>query len=511
MAIYDQFGNKVDTGLLDDEISGAQPIVRDVWTESVAGSIKPDKLAYILQAAKEGDSDAFFTLADEMEEREMHYGSVLSTRKLGIQGLDVQVVPASDDARDVEIADAVREIANTPNFSDMIESLTDGFAKGFSACEIIWKMDSKHWLPVKFPWRDPRWFYIDILEGEEIRLKTEADMVRGETLAPFKFILHKPQLKKGLTVASGLARMAAVSFMCKSYVVRDWMRFIQNYGLPFRIGRYDRQSASENDVRVLKRAVSMIGSDSAAILPEGVRIEFVKDATNGKAGDATFERIANWMDSQVSKRVLGQTMTTDDGSSNAQAQVHDEVRSDIKCADAKKIENTINRDLVKPYVDLNWGEQKRYPRVKFIIEDKADIAAISEALGKLVPLGLRVDQTEVRGILGLKTPEKDAEVLQAGQTAQAEKPEAANHQRALNRELRDELEAIAADEMGDWKRQMNPVIDPLRKLLDETESYDEFIERLPELLDQMDNTEIVEALARATFKARGLGDAQDAV
>jgi len=32
-----------------------------------------------------------------------------------------------------------------------------------------------------------------------------------------------------------------------------------------------------------------------------------------------------------------------------------------------------------------------------------------------------------------------------------------------------------------------------------------------DLLDTMDNTELVQALARAAFQARGLGDATDAV
>jgi len=81
-------------------------------------------------------------------------------------------------------------------------------------------------------------------------------------------------------------------------------------------------------------------------------------------GRYVFARLAEWIDRQISKAVLGQTMTADDGSSHAQAQVHDEVRQDIIDADAKQLATTINRDLIKPYIDLNYGVQEEYPRMR---------------------------------------------------------------------------------------------------------------------------------------------------
>ncbi|MCP4699306.1 MAG: DUF935 family protein, partial [Gammaproteobacteria bacterium] len=58
-------------------------------------------------------------------------------------------------------------------------------------------------------------------------------------------------------------------------------------------------------------------------------------------------------------------MTADDGSSQSQAQVHDGVRVDILRADAKSLSETLNRDLVQPFIDLNFGAQENYPRILF--------------------------------------------------------------------------------------------------------------------------------------------------
>nr|WP_284521082.1 DUF935 family protein [Shigella boydii] len=47
-------------------------------------------------------------------------------------------------------------------------------------------------------------------------------------------------------------------------------------------------------------------------------------------------------DAQISKAVLGQTMTTDNGSSRSQADVHNQVRMDIVRWDARQLANTLN-------------------------------------------------------------------------------------------------------------------------------------------------------------------------
>ena len=65
----------------------------------------------------------------------------------------------------------------------------------------------------------------------------------------------------------------------------------------------------------------------------------------------------------------------------------------------------------------------------------------------------------------------------------------------------------------DWEQQLAPIIDPVERLAQEVAddggNADDFLARLPELLDQMDERELVRHLATATLKARGLGDAGD--
>ena len=58
---------------------------------------------------------------------------------------------------------------------------------------------------------------------------------------------------------------------------------------------------------------------------------------------------------------------------------------------------------------------------------------------------------------------------------------------------------------------MAPVLDPVQQLADECRDFEEFLQRLPELLGEsgMDTTALVRKLAEGTFKARGFGEADN--
>ncbi len=384
--------------------------VRRAWrTESIAAGLTPERLAAVLRAADGGDIDAYLTLAEEMEERDPHYAAVLGVRKRAVSGLEPQVEAASDAPRDLEIADAVRKLARAPEFTPLLEDCLDALGKGFAAVEIVWRRGSR-WFPERYEWRDPRWFRWDRTDGRTLRLLSERDAPDGAPLAPAKWIVHAPRLRSGLPARGGLARLAAAAYTIKAHALTDWTAYAEVFGMPLRVGRYG-PGASESDIETLAEAVANLGTDAAAVMPESMRVEFEQAGGSGQAGADVFRGLAEYVDSQVSKAVLGQTTTTDDGSSRAQAQVHDAVRGDIVRADARQLAATLNRDLVRPFVELNWGRADEAPRLLLPAAEPEDTAALTAALERLVPLGLRVQASVARDRLGLPDPEEGAELL----------------------------------------------------------------------------------------------------
>ncbi|WP_018694428.1 DUF935 domain-containing protein [Algicola sagamiensis] len=470
--------------------------IRNVWGPGlVASGLTPARLASILREADEGSLDAYLTLAEEMEERDPHYSSVLRTRKLAVASLEPIVESIGEDPQSEKLAQSVRDMIATPQFADMLTDALDALGKGFSALEIIWDKQSQHWQPKEYKWRDPRFFAFSQENPEELRLLDEVDPVNGIPLPQYKFIVHRPKLKSGLTLRGGLARLVAFAYLCKMYGKKDWLAFIEVYGLPLRVGKYG-SAASKEDIDIVKTAVANIGSDAAAVLPDSMQIEFhqVAQAANGAE---VFARLVEWIDQQVSKAVLGQTMTSDNGSSLAQAKVHNEVRQDIIESDAKQLANTINRDLIRPFIDINFGPQKVYPKVVLRLPESEDLELLASNLEKLVPLGLKVDATEVRAKLGLSEPTKDSETLGVAQAQDI----ASNHQqctcgKVLNRAQADEFSELMLD---DWEVQMNPIIEPVIEAVAQADDYAPLLQKLPQLLSQMNPEQITSALSQAGF------------
>lgn len=488
--------------------------VRTLWTETVAAGLTPQRLAGLLRAADDGDHRAYLTLAEEMEEREPHYASVLGTRKRAVKRLPVQVEAVSDQPRDIEIAEACQAMTRRPGFKSMIEDCLDGLGKGYSCVEIVWDRSAARWQP-KYEWRDPRFFTFDRVKRNEIRLLDEADMMNGIELPPYKFITHLPKLKSGIPIRGGLARLVAWSYMAKMYTFKDWLAFVEVFGMPLRVGKYG-SNATDRDIEILKTAVANLGSDAAAVLPDSMKIEF-QDAAKSTGGDKLFLVLAEWIDKQISKAVLGQTMTADDGSSQAQAKVHDEVRGDIRDADAEQIEETLNRDLIKPFVDLNFGPQEQYPWLQLQIAEQEDIKALSEALDKLVPLGFRVEQSVISDRMGLPIPDKNAkpeDLLGMPKAAPATVPPvvAANRSLALNsagadsfpdQTVIDTLCSLVTPEM--MQSQMSPLLQPVIKGLQESGNPDDAMQALIAAFPDMDSAALDKMLGNLMFVAEAIG------
>ena len=524
--LYDAYGRPIERGLLTRELAAPTLAgVRSIWTDQVASGLTPQRLASLLQAAAEGDHYRYLTLAEEMEERNLHYAAELAKRKLAVSRLPLTVEASSDTPSDQKLADAVRDMVRRPGIRSLIKNLLDGIAKGYSAVEILWDRSGPQWMP-SFEWRDPRYFQWDLASRSELRLRDEADVANGLPLAPYKFIVHRPVIKSGLTIRGGLARLAAWAFMCSGYTIKDWLAFAEVFGMPLRLGKYGT-GTDPKEIEILKMAVANLGTDAAAVFPESMKIELVEAAKSSGANEF-FKVLAEYLDNRISEAVLGQTASSGGtpgklGEEKLQAEVRDDIRDD----DAEQVEETLNRDLVRPFIDLNYGPQENYPQACLRAVEQEDVKTLSEALAKLVPLGLEVEQSVVRDKLGLPDPEPGAKLLTAPMTIQTPQ-EATNRERrgcphcgtALNRDAgddadSDDIDAIVDRQLDGWEPVMESLLAPIRDLLDDLVraggSLEDFRDRIAELYPELQADLLTDDLAAATLRARAMGDAGDEV
>jgi phage gp29-like protein len=447
MKLLDAYGREVDSGrLMEEQAAPSMTGVRNIYSGMhPSAGLTPERLAQILHEAEFGDPFPYLELAEEMEEKDLHYLAVLSSRKQAVAQLDIVVMPASADREDTRAADLVRTMLRGLALESALFDILDAVGKGFSATEIIWATAEREWYPRRLRWRDPRWFVFDWISGEELLVRSlrneepaiaaEGETVRGshfrgagifaanraaigiqplaEPLSPYKFITHVAKAKAGLPVRGGLARAAGWCYLFKNYVLKDWVTFAEIFGQPLRLGKYGA-GATEQDKQTLLRAVANIGTDAAAIIPESMVIEFTEARQSGSA--ELYQSFCEYLDAQMSKAVLGQTLTTElagGAGSRAAAEVHQSVRRDILSADARRLAATLNRDLVRPIVDLNMGPRERYPRIELGLPDDADMKQFADIVAMLADRGLRIGQSTILEKLGLPAPQEGEAVLQS--------------------------------------------------------------------------------------------------
>lgn len=518
--LYDAYGRPVKTQELAREHAAPSLTgVRAVWNETVAAGLTPQRLASLLRDATDGDHQAYLTLAEEMEERDLHYACELGKRKLAVSRLPATVEAFSDEKKDIELADAVRSLIARPGFRGMVKDCLDALGKGFSVIEILWARGQRWW-PERYAWRDPRFFQTDRISQSEIRLRDEADLADGLELQPYKFIVHLPKIKSGIPIRGGLARLAAWAFMCKGYTAKDWIAFAEVFGMPIRMGKYG-PSATPEEKDILRAAVANLGSDAAAIFPESMGIEFV-EAAKSSGSSNFFKLLAEYLDDQLSKGILGQTASSSGTPGKlGEEKLQAEVREDIRDDDAEQLEETLNRDLVRPFIDLNFGPQENYPVLQLRAPDAEDVAALVDALDKLVPLGLKVEQSVIRDKLGL--PDPDAKALpedllgQIPASAEASAGKPALNRVAVNQENptsgkgggeaggisgQSAIDSfISSFSAGDLQAEMKTVLMPLITGLQETGDYAAAMEKLVEAYPAMNTDALQDVLTRALFVA----------
>lgn len=418
--ILDAYGRPINRSTVTQPVGGATlGGVRSPITGYPGDGLTPARLANILRDADQGDPLRYLELAEMIEERDPHYTGVLGTRRRAVSQIKVTVQPASDSDEHEAHAQLVRTWLDRDELQEELFDILDAVGKGYSLTSVTYEHSSGQYMP-KLERQDPRWFRFD---RRDLTTPLLLDDNGAETpLEPGRWIYARLQAKSGLPIRSGLARIVMWPYLFKKYTERDWSIFSQTYGQPVRVGKFG-PGATVEDKQTLFRAVANIAGDMAAIIPESMMIEFIESGNVG-AGHAMYKERADWLDQQVSKAVLGQTATTDAVTGGlGSGKEHGDVRADIKQADARALAAVLNRDLIRVWMQLEFGPQAAYPRLKIEEEDQEDLKAFAEALGPMVDRGLEVDQDEIRSRFSLPEPKSGAKLLRPASAAAPVTPE----------------------------------------------------------------------------------------
>lgn len=140
----------------------------------------------------------------------------------------------------------------------------------------------------------------------------------------------------------GLYLKAAVQTIPKKNMLAYWDQFGEIFGMPIRIA--STTTRDPKDRAEIEKMLSSMGAAAWGIFPEGTAID-IKETTRGDAYNV-YDRRIDRANSELSKGILNQTMTIDNGSSLSQSEVHLEVFQNVVEKDADMVKDIVNDQLL---------------------------------------------------------------------------------------------------------------------------------------------------------------------
>ena len=158
----------------------------------------------------------------------------------------------------------------------------------------------------------------------------------------------------------------------------DWAQFVELFGMPLRIGKYS--AMDEASRRELIRAFETAGSAPYLVIPK--ETEATQEANAASGNGLLYKEFRQACTEEILITILGQTMTTVDGSSLAQGQVHMAVQEKKHRADRRFVERMLNRYFVPMLIRRGYpitGGKFRYMDAKRELE-VPEIVQLSDIL-----------------------------------------------------------------------------------------------------------------------------------
>lgn len=364
--------------------------------------LSPGDVDQILRAANTGDCQRQAKLAREMVEKDWDLAQALQTRVAAVAGTPWELQPGADTLVGRRIAAfverALRAAGSVPGdedldgFGQLLNHMLTSYLPGYSVNEIVWDEGGRGVLGFQFI--EPQFF--TLRDSTALRLVTPEQPL-GVELPRGKFIVHRYCHRGGDLTRGGLIRPLAWLYVFKNLNVKDLLRFLEKYGMPFLLARLD-QAAYDEERHHLAYLIRHFGSDGGGVFTKAAELQVVQPGAN--QGDVYF-KFMDYCERAISKLILGQTSTSDSKDSNrSTAAVHNQVRQDLRVDDCRALAETLRQDLIGPLVRFNFGDDAPVPHLCFQCQPPTDRELESRILVNLHQAGFAVDPAAVAARFG---------------------------------------------------------------------------------------------------------------
>lgn len=327
---------------------------------------------------------------------DLHLSGILDKRLRGVTKIPIEF------QRDGKTDEAISKQLRSPWFKQLRKDLIMSQFWGFTLVQFWTDEDG-----------NLRYDLIDRKHYDPIRrklLKFQGD-IEGIDIDTFPDTLFVGK-ERDLGILSEL--LPAVLY--KRGDMADWARFCNVFGMPIREYTYD--AGDEEARRRLIAEARRQGTNAVYIHPKDSELRLL-EAANKSGTSELYKTFAEYFDSKMSIRVLGNTLTTETKDTGTQAlgTVHKQEEDSMNDDDRDFILDILNYDMRPIFADLGFnveGGEFVYAR-----KDKISPSQQIDIVQKLSSMGLPIDDDYLYETFGVAKP-KDYDRQKADKAAQRE-------------------------------------------------------------------------------------------
>jgi len=269
------------------------------------------------------------------------------------------VEPGGEAPADVLAAELVKAALKRIRFDRACRGLLTAVLTGISVAEIMWEAAEievdgtrRTWIvPADIRVRNPRRFAFH--RDGSLRLLTRENRTQGIPVPDRKFIVVRYWAEENEDAyGRGLGYDLFWPVFFKRNGVALWNALLEKHGQPFVYAEYP-QGTSDGDVDRLVTMIQGIARGAGVAVPSGTLIKMLEVSKTGTAD--MHKELVQAMNAEISKIVLGETLTTEMGQNGARAasETHNDVRTELADADADMLSEELNESLLRWIVELN--------------------------------------------------------------------------------------------------------------------------------------------------------------
>jgi phage gp29-like protein len=396
----------------DNPGSGAQslriPREDKAWVGHPGRKLTVRKLMSSYGLAECGEPERMIEIFDDRILADGHLRDAFETREEDVAAAAWIVLPGSNDALGERVAQLVTEaLREVPYLVQTLEHMSTALRYGYSYSEVEWRRVDGLFVPACFHDVWPGHFKFDP-ETDEPRLRTRENRSEGEPLRPGRWWgLWRRGRKKAM---AGLMTTCALWSMFKTYGTRDWLRFMDRYGLPYSYASYKQLGPDER--KDLKRMMQSLGTDGWAVFSDNVEVKMVEAMRAGKAEDVHGAMVA-LCNAEIAKLVTGSTIASEAGDNGSYALASEQGGRVFhrKLRDATKLAESFRDCVLRPFVQYN-GFNTPPPHIKLHVVRHQAPNDRALTFRHVQQLGVTVSRQQVCTELQIQHPTGDDDELE---------------------------------------------------------------------------------------------------